>query len=196
MNKLFRILLGLPFALMPLTAHAQASAGACKYIGDGCGPENMLATLIPLAASFLITVAGGAAVLFVAVGAFLMLIAAGDEGRAAKGKMAVIYALVGLGIALLAQTIVAYLDSQFGDLVLSSNPVLDFIPLAVNAVMTLFNSVFALMVVFAGLRMVFGHGSTEEFGKARSVLVWALAGALVANFGRVLVENVIVVLAP
>ncbi len=183
----FSVLLWAPFvhAAMP-------GANPCTFIG-GCTPTNVVANAIPFIANLFIAVAAGAAVLFVVVGAFLMVIGFGDEGSIAKGKHAIVYALVGFGLVLLAQTIVAYLASadMFGGLFMTPEPIFEFMRIAVRAMMVIFNAVFAVVMVLAGYRMAFARGSADEFNSAKSMLIWAVVGAVVINVAHALVNAVL-----
>ncbi|MBU0458757.1 hypothetical protein KJ652_01650 [Patescibacteria group bacterium] len=178
--------------LIPLD---HALAGACDFLSN-CGADNVLATAIPVIANLLISVSAGASVLFVVVGAFLMLLSMGEEGQISKGKMSIIYALIGLCITLMSQVIVRFVATKFMGLSYGSTdpdpqPIFDFMTLAVSAMVVIFNSVFALMLVYAGFRMAFARGNADEFNKSRGILIWAIVAAVIVNVAYPLVNAVL-----
>ncbi|MBU2213154.1 hypothetical protein KKC44_04165 [Patescibacteria group bacterium] len=188
MRKLIQLLFGILLSCVPAAVSAQM-ANPCAYVG-GCGPANVLALAVGPVANLLVSVAAGLSVVFVVVGGALMLTSLGEEGQIQKGKMSIVYALVGLGITLLAQSIAAFVGTQFGGLMGSSDPVFHLMGYAVNAMVILFNAVFALMMVASGFRMAFARGSSDEFTKARGIIIWAVVGAIVVNVAQALVVSV------
>jgi len=176
--------------ILPVMAAAQVT-DPCTFLGSWCGAANVPQNAIPVIANLFIGVAAGTSVMFVIVGGFLMLISLGEEGNVQKGKMAIVYALIGLAITLLAQAIVAFIGERFGTLYLSTDPILDFMTFAVGAMVIIFNSVFVLMMVLAGFRMVFARGNADEFCKSRNMLIWAAIGAMFVNIANALVSTVL-----
>lgn len=163
----------------------------CEFISGGCPASNVPAEAIPVIANLFIGVAAGASMMFVIVGGFLMLVSLGEEGNVQKGKMAVIYALVGLAITLLAQSIVAFVGTRFIGLSVAADPFITFMASAVASMIIVFNSVFILMMVLAGFRMAFARGNADEFNKAKGMLIWAAIGAIIVNVARALVATVL-----
>ncbi|MCF7844682.1 MAG: hypothetical protein K9M03_02530 [Kiritimatiellales bacterium] len=180
---------GLVASSVSATALAAGSDTACAFVGD-CGPVNALGSAIAPIGNMLVAIAAGLSVLFVVVGGALMLISAGDEGQVQKGKMSIVYSLVGLGIVLISQSFIAFIGAQFGGLMGSADPVFDFMKFAVRAMVVTFNAVFLLMMIGAGFRMAFARGSSDEFTKARGMLIWAVAGAITVNIASALVNAV------
>jgi hypothetical protein len=56
---------------------------------------------------------------------------------------------------------------------------------------TLFNSLFFVAITVAGIRMLLSHGKPDEFGKARTMVAWAIGGAIIVNLGKALVQAAI-----
>jgi hypothetical protein len=192
MKHLLRTIFGAVAIAVPSAGFAQGVDLVCAMFEDGvCAADNVLMALVPLIAALFAAIAGGASVLFVVVGGGLMLISAGDESQVTRGKMSIIYALIGLAITLLAQSIVAFFTAQFGSLHMSANPVVQFTALGVGAIVFLFNSVFALMAIAAGFRAAFARGNADEFNKARAMITWAIVGAVIVNIARSLVAAVL-----
>lgn len=187
--QIVSIMIGLALLLVPSGAIAAPVDTACSYVG-GCGPINVLFNAIPLIGNMLVAVGAGLAVLFVVVGGALMLISAGDEGQVQKGKMSITYALVGLGLVLVSQSVVAFIAGRFGGLATSTDPVFAAMNFAVSAMVTVFNAIFALMMVIAGFRMAFARGNSDEFTKARGMIIWAIAGTVVVNVANSLISAV------
>lgn len=92
-------------------AFSSANTEYCADQGGGnpiVGPDGILTG----ATELLATIAGVAAVIVVVVAGLLFAISAGDPGKANKARNAIIYALVGLVIAIMARTIVVWVLTQ------------------------------------------------------------------------------------
>jgi hypothetical protein len=81
-----------------------AAAGNCN--------ATSINTLIKDVINILSIIVGIAAVIMIILGGFKYITSAGDAGKVASGKNTLIYALVGLFIAALAQFIVHYVFSK------------------------------------------------------------------------------------
>ena len=191
MKKLISILIGTRVLFIPTASAAcfVPAADPCRLIG-GCVCRNDVFNAIPLIVDTLVAVAAGVSIMFIIVGAYQLLISAGEEGAIGKGKMSIIFALVGLGITMVSQTIVAFAIAQFGGLQTSGDPIFAFMGLAVRAMTGTFNAVFVIMMIFGGFKMAFARGNADEFSKARGILIWACVGAICVNVARALVNAV------
>ena len=191
-------LLSLGLLILPTSVLAQPpqpGVDPCSGIG-GCerNGQALIGLAVQNVAAVFVAVAAGAAVLFVVVGGFQMLISFGNESTATKGRNSVIFALSGFALTLAAQAIISFVvNCAFaGNIHLTStNPALTLMATAVNIMMSVFNVVFALVAIGAGFRMVLGHGKSDEFTKARSTLLFAIIGAVVINVARALVNIVL-----
>lgn len=67
--------------------------------------------LLPTITTIVIAASGGAAVLFIIIGAIQMLTAYGNEEKISQGKKTITFAIVGLVIAILSYTIVTIISS-------------------------------------------------------------------------------------
>lgn len=77
--------------------------------GEGFVSQQLQQTLM-----FAFAILGAIAVLIIAIAAFQYVISAGDPQKVSKAKDAIIYAMVGLAVAILAYSIVAFvLDGVF-----------------------------------------------------------------------------------
>jgi len=101
----------------PLTASAQtASESVCGGAGltassgscEGDSSTLTVGKVIASAVSILSFVIGAAAVIMIVVGAFKYITSGGDSNRIGSAKQTIMYALVGLVVAALAQTIVQF----------------------------------------------------------------------------------------
>lgn len=68
------------------------------------GPDGILTTVMTWLARFV----GVAAVIGIIVAGFMMITANGDSGNAATARRALLYSIIGLAVAALAQTIVSF----------------------------------------------------------------------------------------
>lgn len=128
MKKIFFALFALPVALAGLFAAAPVYAvdivqGACEggpanntaiceagnaNQGTIVGKNGILTKVVQTFAY----IAGIIAVIMVILGGFKYITANGDSGSIASAKQTIIYALVGVVIAILAQAIVSYILSK------------------------------------------------------------------------------------
>lgn len=160
----------------------------------GCpeGPENTLYTnILPAAASLLIQVAGAAAVIWVVIAGVRLVASYGDETQIGMARKSVLYALGGLGLALCAATIVSFVTSEnYGqadptDFVFGTG---GLVAAALRIILVLFNVGFIIAILLAGVRMVSGQGSPDEFKKGGEIIKWCIIGAVLVNIARVLVQ--------
>lgn len=74
------------------------------------GPDGILTSVV----SIISMMVGVAAVIVIVVSGMLFTLSSGDPARANKARNSIIYALVGLVIAIFARTIVVYTLTRFG----------------------------------------------------------------------------------
>lgn len=192
MKRLYSII-GLLLYTLPTAVQA---IDPCATIG-GC-QANAQTFIFPTAinnvAALFVAVAAGASVVFVVYGGFLMLLSFGDESRVTKGRNSVIFALGGFALALASQAIISFIVNTSAANSLhtaSGNPALALMKVAVDVMLGVFNTVFLLVAVTAGIRLVVGSGKSDQFGKAKTQLIFAVAGAIVINVARALVNIVL-----
>ena len=129
MNKLLNIVLGLimvssvgiatlqtSFALVPVSAAGISTSNACEGLaqidssqacGTGAG-ESTIRGIIRAVISILSYIVGVVAVIMVIVAGFKYTKSGGDSNNVSSAKNTLIYALVGLAVAALAQVIVHF----------------------------------------------------------------------------------------
>jgi hypothetical protein len=180
--------------LHPFIATALAAAPAqdpCVGVPGGCQPVNMLLPFIPVIGSLLVGFAGGGAVLFTIIGGVQMLLSMGEDSAGVKGKMSIVYAVGGFMLALASQAIVTFVHTRASVLVTAPTPHLDFMAVAVVAILSLMNVTFVAVVIYAGYRMVLAWGKPEESQKAWNMILWAVIGALIINAASAIVHAVL-----
>ncbi len=188
----FSILAG-ALALVPATTFAFVDP--CQKIG-GCSTnaQGLISLGIQNTAAVFISVAAGAAVLFVVTGGVQMLLSFGNDSMISKGRNSIIFALGGFALTLASQAIVSFVISRSisgGLAVASANPALALMRVAVDGMLSVFNAIFVVVAVGAGLRMIVGHGKSEEFTKAKTMLIYAVAGAVAINIAKALVNVIL-----
>ena len=77
-------------------------------------PHPDTATLISTILSFVFGIVGALAVLFITISGFRYIVSAGDPQKVAQAKEGIIYALVGLAVAISAEAIVVYFVKNLG----------------------------------------------------------------------------------
>jgi hypothetical protein len=60
--------------------------------------------------------------------------------------------------------------------------------IAVASMLTVFNVVFALMMLFYAFKLVFARGQQSELDSVKTALTWTVIGALVINLSFALVR--------
>jgi len=103
-------LLAVPFAQVAAdTAAAEVCNGVSAASGSGCdGSNTSLNNVIGTAINIFSIIIGIVAVIMIMVAGFKYITAAGDSGQIGSAKNTIIYAVIGLVIVGLAQTIVRF----------------------------------------------------------------------------------------
>ncbi|MDO8336596.1 MAG: hypothetical protein Q7T74_07550 [Candidatus Saccharibacteria bacterium] len=119
-SKIFRtyIVLAMAFVLSFIPLHSAVAldtgVGACS--GNNSAPcaatGDDIATIIGSVISLLLFLAGAIAALVIVVGGIRYITSDGDAGAASKAKNTIIYALVGLVIAIMSYSIVNFVISK------------------------------------------------------------------------------------
>lgn len=104
MKKFISVLIGIAILVLPVAVlDATTTAPTVDLITAlGTVANVMFAILIALAAAFII------------YAGFNFVTAAGDPEKAEKARSAIIFAIIGIVIAILAKGIVAFVQTQFG----------------------------------------------------------------------------------
>jgi len=83
------------------------NATICQSSGDTTD------TVVSPIVSMLLTVLGAISIIVIIVGGIMYAVSAGDPGKAKKAKDTILYAVVGLVVAMLAYGIVAFVVGEF-----------------------------------------------------------------------------------
>ena len=178
------------------TAHAQdlwSSWGpACSDLQPGCGdgPANIFLQTLPNLAFFLLQIATGLSVLFIIWAGFNMVLNLGDEGKVGQQKTAIFYSLAGLFTAIGSQLIVGFVATQNWGQDAGGNLPVNLIAAAAGSLLTIFNGVFVIAIIYYGMRMLTAAGDSGAFNSARTGLTWAIIGAIVVNISNALVQGI------
>ena len=179
------------------TAHAEANPwllwhGACSDLQPGCGegPANIFLQTLPNLAFFLLQIATGLSVLFIIWAGFNMVLNLGDEGKVGQQKTAIFYSLAGLFTAIGSQLIVGFVATQNWGQGVGGNLPVNLMAAAAGSMLTIFNGVFVLAIIYYGIRMLAASGDSGAFNSARTGLTWAIVGAVVVNIANALVQGV------
>jgi hypothetical protein len=191
--KRFFTMIGFALAFLPLSADAALlPTPPCAPQQFGCGGAsanlayNVIAGgIVPL----LLQVAAGLAVLYIVWAGVQMIISMGDEGKVSQFKWGVANALLGLMVAILSEFVVAAIGTQnYGQGAVGSNGnlPLNLITTGITILRLLLNGLFVLVAVVAGIRMVYSQGKSDDYNKGKTMLQWALIGAIIVNLAATL----------
>lgn len=199
--RLLAATLGIVAAFLPIAiggALAQSPPPVLCLGLPGCtgmtvNPTNvLLAFAIPEGVRLLANIAAGGAIIFIMVGGAQMILAMGDEGKITNAKWAVSYALGGLAVALVSQTIVAFVATEeYGQSAPGGDLVLTVLPQVVRIMLILVNVTFTVVIMFAGIFMITAVGSKERYQKGLTIIKWAIIGAIIMNVARAMVEALV-----
>ena len=189
MNLLYAIagmLLRAPVAL------AQPEQDPCVGLPGGfCEGRNFFAEELPPMAEGFVAFNAGLAIIFVIWGGAQMMLALGDEGKITQGRWTVFFACLGFALTLAIQSVLAFFTERFIGMAGSGELTnLAFLQGVTDGMLLLFNVTFVLVMIWAGLWMVFARGEADMFSKAKTSLYWAIAGALFVNIAHSLVRAV------
>lgn len=152
---------------------------------------SVVSPLIGLASSLI----GIAAVIFLIYAGVKYISSTGDEEEANQAKRQIVYAIIGLSVAGLAQAIiiaVAGLPMFFikPDLAL----LLFGIYAVVNRLLALVGIAAAIFLVYAGVKYIMSEGDEEETNQAKRQIIYAIIGLVVIGLSAVIVNIILGVL--
>lgn len=173
-----------------LIPHALAAPPPVVCTGlPGCGGgspgQDIIAKAAAVVLQFLFTLVGAGSVAMVVWGGFEMVLSAGDEGRATKGKESIIHALIGLAIATCAGSIVTTAADKLSA---GSFDPAGILATIVQIMLNIFNACVAIVVIIGAIRMAMAGGKSDQFQKGVSAIKWALIGAMCANAAKAAAE--------
>lgn len=84
---------------------------ACK-IKDAQGAESAIGRIVSSITQFLVFIIGGLSVLMVVIGGLMYVLSGGDSNNTKRAKDTILYAIIGLVVALVAQGLVTFVLSK------------------------------------------------------------------------------------
>lgn len=161
----------------------------------GCGgATNIIGErVIPNVAIFLLRITAASAVLFTVYAGVNMMLAQGDSGKRDKARFGIIWALVGLFVALSSQMFVGFIVTQeYGQTTATTDLLIGgLIKSGVNIMLTLVNSIMGIVLIVQGYKMVIAQGKSDVFNEARNGVINAILGAIVVNAALVTVRIIL-----
>lgn len=144
----------------------------------------------------LLKLAGTLAVVFVIVGGFKYVTSQAVPERVTSAKNTIQNALIGVVIAVVASEVVAYIANQLKTGVATfglpnantSNTGLISI---INVALAILGSISFLIITIAGIEFSFSGGEPQRVAKARTAIIYAFVGLIIAIFAAVFVNFVI-----
>ncbi|UPA22224.1 hypothetical protein K8942_04170 [Candidatus Peribacteria bacterium] len=199
MSRIFSVIgAALTSLLVAVPAYAVTLPSApcsSEQFGCGGGAANIIMSALTGDSGIAITMlrlAAGLAVLFIIWAGVQMVISLGDEGKLSQYKWGMAYALIGFCVSILSEFIISTVGTEnYGQI--GGGTELPFVVLA-NAVAimrTVLNALFLMILVVAGLRMLYAQGKSDEYETGKKMLTWALVGAVLVNLSAALVNAVI-----
>jgi len=192
MMRLVSLLIGL---LVP-SARAQDLWGlwqpACSDLQPGCGegPANLFTSTFPNLAVLMLQIATALSVLFIVWAGVQLVLNMGDEGKVGNQETGIFYALAGLFVAIASQLIVSFVVTQDWGQDAGGNLPINVLASAVGSLLTVFNGIFILAIIYYGMRMLMAAGDSGAFNSARTGITWAIIGAVIVNLANALVQGV------
>lgn len=196
-------LLSAPAALavvLPPTQCAPAQNGQFAQFGCGAGglspvvPSNVIWNALVGSQGIAVTllqVSAGMAVLYIIWAGFQMVISMGEEGKLSQYKWGIAYALIGLSVSILSQFVISTVGTQnYGQQSNVQNLPINLLSSAALILRVLLNAVFVIIMVVAGLKMLYAQGKADDFNTGKKMLTWALIGAVIVNLSAALVTAV------
>jgi len=190
--RLVSLLIGL---LVP-SARAQDLWGlwqpACSDLQPGCGegPANLFTSTFPNLAVLMLQIATALSVLFIVWAGVQLVLNMGDEGKVGNQETGIFYALAGLFVAIASQLIVSFVVTQDWGQDAGGNLPINVLASAVGSLLTVFNGIFILAIIYYGMRMLMAAGDSGAFNSARTGITWAIIGAVIVNLANALVQGV------
>ncbi len=178
----------------PAYAHAAVPPTPCVGLigcagGGAVDASNLIVENLPQLANFLVMIASALAVLFIVYAGFRMVISLGDESNISEQKNAVIHSMIGLMVVIFSQLIVSFVATQeYGQSGDPNNFFLNATSSGISILLTLFNVAMVVAIIVGGGYMVHAKGKSDDFSKGKTIITYAMIGALIANLANALVQ--------
>jgi hypothetical protein len=169
------------------TAEAQGLTVWCGKVLIGCGKQGeVLSTFMLGLLAIFVALAGTLATIFFIYGC-LQMVMPWSEGAEENGKKTIKHALIGLAIAMLSGVMVEFVSSETfaGG---GTDPFISFARGVSRILQTIFNSMFLLAIVYAGIQMVMDRGKGEGYQKGFTILRWGITGGILLNLSKAILD--------
>jgi|CXWL01.1.fsa_nt_gi hypothetical protein len=197
-HSIVGVLTGVLLSSTALAVNLPYAPCAGAQFGCGGGPTNIFFNALSGAGgvgtnsivSQLLYAAAGIAILVIIWAGFQMVINTGDEGKVTQQKWAIAYALIGLSVAILSQFVISVVGTQEYGQTMGGWLPQNIMSQAAFILRNALNAIFLLMIVVAGLKMVYAQGAAEEYNAGKKMLTWGMIGAVIVNLAAALVYAV------
>jgi cell division protein FtsW (lipid II flippase) len=180
-------------AVLVFPAFAQISAirrGACGFPGIECtGKETLGGDLLPYISFLINVIISLVAILSVAylvVAAIQYVMSQGDHDKLERAKRQVIYALLGLILAISSWIIVTAVI--FTDPITIENLAAPYINMAISLV----GLAAAIYIIYAGYKYINSRGDEEAAATAKRQITFALIGVFIAGAAQIIVDVILI----
>jgi len=133
------------------------------------------------------------AVIFIVIGGIMYMISAGDQNMAARGKKIITAALIGLVIALSANTFLVEIWRILQPTTGTAPVGLGFKQIAINVLQFLLSIVGILGIiglVIGGGMMITAYGNEERAKKGKTVVTYAIIGIVISLSALIIVSQI------
>lgn len=171
------------------------------------GPNSSILLVLLAVVDDMLRIAGLLAVLFVIYAGVKFILSQGDPAEAAKARGTAINALIGLAIAIVSISFVAYLGYAVGqgqgaqgtsghlDLHSLPNPTGvdngNIIQTALSIVFGVIGALSFMIIVIAGFRYMLAQGDPSATAQAKNTIIYALVGLVIAIAAQSIVSLVV-----
>lgn len=164
----------------------------CSDLQPGCGqgPANVLANTLPNLAGFMLQITTALAVFMIVWSGVRLVTSLGDDGKIQSLKYGIFYAVGGLFVSIVSQLMVSFVVTQDWGQNQAGNLPINVIARVVGSMLTVFNGLLVVFIVYYGLRMLRASGDTGYFQSSRTAMTWAIIGAILVNLANALVQGV------
>jgi len=131
------------------------------------------------------SISASVAILYIVIAGFLYITARGDDGAIKKSKESITYAVIGLVVVALAESIGAIFDPARGINIGGANILIISIT---NFLLALIGSVAVIYMVYGGYLYMTARGDSGQVSKATKAIWGAITGILVAIFAYTIVS--------
>lgn len=149
---------------------------------------------VEVAVNLMLQLAAALALIYVIVAAVRLTTSSGDPQAVATGRKTIIFALVGLIIAVMGLVITAIIQSEATNIAGSSDPFFGtggVVTVVVDKLSFAVGVAAVIMLIVGGLRFITSAGDPQSAKAARNTVLYAIIGMIVAFVAQLLVSFVL-----